>query len=162
MPMSDYLKELRQKVGHALLLLPSAAVVLHDAQDRILLCLHADKNVWVTPGGLIEPGEQPADAAVRETMEETGLAVQITGILGAYGGEDLIIDYPNGDKAAYVGIIFRGRIIGGEARPDGTETLDLRWFSRQELMLVPHSKWLDTAMPVLFSPNAEPHFVQTQ
>jgi 8-oxo-dGTP pyrophosphatase MutT (NUDIX family) len=76
MPMSGYLQQLREKVGHDLLLLPSAAVALHDDQMRLLLCLHADKNIWVTPGGLIEPGEHPADAAVRETWEETGLIVE--------------------------------------------------------------------------------------
>jgi 8-oxo-dGTP diphosphatase len=159
MPISDYLQGVRRKVGHDLLLLPSAAVVLHDEQMRILLCLHADKKLWVTPGGLIEPGEQPADAAIRETLEETGLIVELTGILGVYGGADLIIDYPNGDRAAYVGVIFRGKRTGGKIRPDGDETLDVRWFSRDELMRAPHSKWLDTAMPVLFEAEARPHFV---
>ena len=159
MPMSGYLQEVRRKVGHDLLLLPSAAVVLHDDQMRILLCLHADKNIWVTPGGLIEPGEQPGDAAIRETYEETGLTIELTAVLGVYGGSDLIIDYPNGDRAAYVGTIFRGKITGGSIRPDGDETLDVRWFSRDELVRVPHSRWLDTAMPVLFEPKAPPHFV---
>lgn len=158
MPISGYVQQIRQKVGHDLLLLPSAAVVLPDAQGRILLCLHSDKQIWVTPGGLIEPGEQPAAAAVRETMEETGLEVQVTGILGVYGGEDLIIDYPNGDMAAYVGIIFRGSILGGTLKPDGDEIIDVRYFSREELIRAPHSRWLDTAMPVLFDIGAKPHF----
>ena len=162
MPMSGYMQQLRQKVGHDLLLLPSAAIVLHDDKGRILLCLHADKNIWVTPGGLIEPGEQPADAAIRETSEETGLTVEVTGILGVYGGQDLIIDYPNGDRAAYVGIIFRGKVVGGDMRPDGSETLDVRWISEEELKRLPHSKWLDTAMPVLFQKQAAPHFVLNQ
>src|SRR5215468_7595712 len=149
MPISDYLQAVRRKVGHDLLLLPSAAVVLHDEQMRILLCLHADKNIWVTPGGLIEPGEQPADAAIRETLEETGLIIELTGILGVYGGSDLIIDYPNGDRAAYVGVIFRGRAVGGSLRADGEEVLDVRYFTREELIAAPHAKWMDTAMPVL-------------
>jgi len=157
--MSGYLRGVREKVGHDLLLLPSAAVVLHDEKMRILLCLHADKNIWVTPGGLIEPGEQPGDAAIRETCEETGLVIELTGILGVYGGASLIIDYANGDRAAYVGTIFRGKITGGTLRPDGDETLDVRWFSREELKRVPHSRWLDTAMPVLFESNAPPHFI---
>jgi 8-oxo-dGTP pyrophosphatase MutT (NUDIX family) len=159
MPMSGYLQQLREKIGHDLLLLPSAAVVVHDEHGRVLLCLHADKNTWVTPGGLIEPGEQPADAAVRETLEETGLIVQLTGILGVYGGQDLMIDYPNGDKAAYVGIIFRGKVTGGRLQPDGDEILETRYFTREELLKTPHAKWLDTAMPVLFEGAAEPHFV---
>ena len=127
---------------------------------RLLLCLHADKDIWVTPGGLIEPGEQPADAAVRETWEETGLIVEITGILGVYGGQDLIIDYANGDRAAYIGTIFRGRVTGGDLRPDGEEILDVRYFTHEEFAAVPHSKWLDTAMPVLFSSDLQPHFVR--
>ena len=159
MPMSGYIQQLRDKVGHQLLILPSAAVAIHDQQHRLLLCLHRDKSLWVTPGGLIEPGEQPADAAVRETWEETGLLVEITAILGVYGGQDLIIDYPNGDQAAYVGTIFRGSIAGGTMHPDGEETLDLRYFTRNELERVPHDRWLDTAMPVLFSRDGPPHFV---
>src|SRR5438128_211926 len=98
MPMSGYLEQLRKKVGHNLLLLPSAAVAILDREKGLLLCKHADKDIWVTPGGLIEPGEHPADAAVRETWEETGLTVEITGVLGVYGGPDLIVDYPNGDQ----------------------------------------------------------------
>jgi 8-oxo-dGTP pyrophosphatase MutT (NUDIX family) len=159
MPLSGYIKQLRRKVGHDLLLLPSAAVAIHDQEMRLLLCLHRDKNVWVPPGGLIEPGEQPADAAVRETWEETGLLVEITGILGVYGGRDLVIDYPNGDKAAYIGTIFRGRVTGGIIRPDGEEISEVAYFNRDEIPRIPHSKWVATAMPVLFSPEQPAHFV---
>ena len=158
MPMSDYLHQLRQKVGNELLVLPSAAVVVHDERTRLLVCKHADKNIWVTPGGLVEPGEHPADAAVRETWEETGLLVELTGVFGVFGGPDLIIDYPNGDKAAYIGTIFRGRIVGGEIRPDGDEILEVKYVSSEDLLRVPHSKWMDAAMPALFTPNGAPHF----
>jgi NADH pyrophosphatase NudC (nudix superfamily) len=96
---------------------------------------------------------------MRETMEETGLEVQVTGILGVYGGPDLIIDYPNGDIAAYTGIVFRGKVTGGTLRPDNDEILDARYFTRDELLRLPHSKWLDMAMPVLFELDAKPHFV---
>lgn len=160
MPMSGYLQQLRNKIGHELLILPAVAVVIHDDSMRLLLCLHHDKNLWVTPGGLIEPGEQPADAAVRETWEETGLLIELTAILGVYGGRDLMIDYPNGDKAAYIDTVFRGRITGGNIQADGDEILEVRYFSRDELLRVPHSKWLDTSMPVLFSRDTPPHFVQ--
>ena len=160
MPMSPYMQDIRKKVGHDLLILPSAAVAVHDEQMRLLLCLHRDKNIWVTPGGIIEPGEQPADAAVRETWEETGLLVEITGILGVYGGSDLLIDYANGDRAAYIGTIFHGRIVGGSLSPDGDEIFDARYFTQEELARVDHSKWLDTAMPALFSTSRPPHFVR--
>ena len=160
MPMSGYLEQLRKKVGHDLLLLPSAAVALHNDQGSLLLCKHADKNIWVTPGGLIEPGEQPADAAVRETWEETGLTVEITGILGVYGGPDLLVDYANGDQVSYIATIFRGRVISGTLRPDGSEVLDVRYFTREELARAPHSKWMNTCTELLFSRDAPPHFIK--
>jgi 8-oxo-dGTP pyrophosphatase MutT (NUDIX family) len=160
MPMSGYLEQLRKKVGHDLLLLPSAAVAIYDRQNGLVLCKHADKDIWVTPGGLIEPGEQPADAAVRETWEETGLMVEITGVLGVYGGPDLIVDYPNGDQAAYIGTIFRGRVVDGTMRPDGVEILDVRYFTQEQLLRVPHSRWIDPCLDLLFTTDAPPHFIR--
>jgi 8-oxo-dGTP pyrophosphatase MutT (NUDIX family) len=159
MPMSGYIEQLRRKVGHDLLLLPSAAVVIQDREKRLLLCKHADRNIWVAPGGLIEPGEHPADAAVRETWEETALTVELTGILGVYGGPDLIVDYANGDHAAYIGTIFRGRIIGGTMRPDGSEILDVRYFTREELSRISYSRWMARCLDLLFETDAAPHFV---
>jgi 8-oxo-dGTP pyrophosphatase MutT (NUDIX family) len=149
--MSGYLFELRKKVGHDLLILPSAAVAIYDEQGRVLMGLHADRKVWVLPGGLIEPGELPADGAVRETWEETGLIVELTNILGVYGGKELIVDYVNGDRASYVGTIFRGRIVGGELRADQEEILEVRYFSREELVRVRHAHWLDIALDAIFS-----------
>ena len=151
MPLSGHLRELRKKVGHDLLVLPSAAVALYDDQGRVLMGLHGDRRVWVLPGGLIEPEEIPADAAVREAWEETGLLVELTGILGVYGGKVLLVDYVNGDRASYVGTIFRGRIIGGQLRADGHEILDLRYLSRTQLKELPHAPWLDIALDAIYS-----------
>jgi 8-oxo-dGTP pyrophosphatase MutT (NUDIX family) len=150
MPMSDHLRKVRAKVGHDLLVLPSAAVAIFDEQGRLLLGKHADRNVWAMPGGLIEPGELPSDAAIREAWEETGLHVELTGILGVFGGPDLVVDYLNGDRASYVGTIFRGRIVSGAPRPDGVEILDLRYFSAEEMRQEPVSRWMKSALSVIF------------
>jgi 8-oxo-dGTP pyrophosphatase MutT (NUDIX family) len=159
MPLSGFLKQLRDKVGHDLLVLPSAAVAILDDAGRVLMGLHADKQIWVVPGGLIEPRETPADGAVRETFEETGLLIEVTGILGVYGGRELMVDYPNGDVASYIATIFRGRIISGELRPDGGEILDLRYFSREEIGAVQHSRWMDLAMDAIYAGQEGPaHF----
>ena len=160
MPLTGYLRELRKKVGHDLLILPSAAAAIYDEQGRVLMGLHADRKIWVLPGGLIEPGEIPADGAVRETWEETGLLIEITNILGVYGGKELVVEYVNGDRAAYIGTIFRGRIIGGELRADGEEMLDLRYLSREELAELPHARWLDLALDTVFSQTGTPGFQQ--
>jgi len=81
-PISDYMRCLREKVGPDLLLAPSVTIITFDDQGRILLARHADTGVWVAPGGSVDPHESPADAAVREMWEETGLLVEPTKILG--------------------------------------------------------------------------------
>jgi len=126
-------------------------VAIHDEHGRILMGLHSDRRVWVIPGGLIEPGETPADAAVRETWEETGLLIELTSILGVYGGRELIVDYVNGDRTSYVGAVFRGRVVGGQMRADGEEILELRYVSKEELKTLPHASWLDFAGDAVFS-----------
>jgi len=158
MPLTGYLRELRKKVGHDLLILPSAAVAIYDDHGRVLMGLHSDRKIWVLPGGLIEPGEVPADGAVRETWEETGLLIEVTSVLGVYGGKELFVDYVNGDRAAYIGTVFRGRIIGGELRADGEEILELRYLSREEIAQLPHARWLDVAVDAVFSQAATPGF----
>jgi len=158
MPMSGYLKTLREKLGHDLLQLPSAAVAVLDEKKRLLCGLHSDKNIWVIPGGLIEPGEHPADAAVRETWEETGFIVEPTALLGVFGGPLKVIHYPNGDIASYTGIVFRARVVGGTMRPDQSEILQVDYFSRQELAKLSYAKWMDAAFDAIFSESAVPQF----
>jgi 8-oxo-dGTP pyrophosphatase MutT (NUDIX family) len=159
--MSEHLQRIREKVGHDLLVLPSAAVAIHDKERRLLLGLHSEKNLWVLPGGLIEAGELPADAAVREVWEEMGVLVHLTGILGVYGGEKLLVQYANGDQASYVNVLFSGRIVKGELSADGQEILEARYFGQAELAAIPHPQWMDFARTVLFSDAGPAHFQQS-
>ena len=97
MPMSPYVRRLRERLGPGLLELPSAGVVVFDERRRVLLVRHVE-GVWTTPGGAIEPLESPADAAVREAFEETGVEVELLRVLGVYGGPDFVVRYANGDE----------------------------------------------------------------
>jgi 8-oxo-dGTP pyrophosphatase MutT (NUDIX family) len=159
--MSEHLLRVREKVGHDLLILPSAAVAILDDEERILLGLHSEKKLWVLPGGLIEPGELPADGAVREVWEETGLIVELTGILGVFGGEKLMVHYSNGDRASYVNVVFSGKISGGSLRADGNEILELRYCAQPELLNLPHPRWMDLAIPSIFSHGGPAFFQQS-
>lgn len=84
------------------LLLPSVSAHVFDATGRLLLVRQREGGVWSTPGGLIEPDERPADAAVREAWEETGLVIRPERLLGAYGGPECVVRYQNGDEVQYV------------------------------------------------------------
>lgn len=133
MPIAPHIARLRAKVGTDLLLLPSVGVLPTDDDGRVLLVRQTDFGTYGTIGGAIDEDEAPADAAVREAREETGLEVELTGLLAATGGPQFRITYPNGDQTAYVSILYAARVTGGDARPDGEEVDELRWFTRDEL-----------------------------
>ncbi|MDP3937754.1 MAG: NUDIX domain-containing protein [Deltaproteobacteria bacterium] len=142
MPMSDHIRRLREKVGHARLLLPSVTALIFDEAGRVLLVEHADARRWVAPGGSIDPGEIPADALVREVWEETGLHVAPIRLHGVYSGPEFTVTYSNGDEVTYVMAVFECRILGGNMRPDNVETLDVRFFSQDEMSGIVVAPWL--------------------
>jgi ADP-ribose pyrophosphatase YjhB (NUDIX family) len=143
MPMSDYMRAVRNKVGTDLLEMPSVSILTFDAAQRVLLVRHVEGNVWTNPGGMIEPLETPADAAMREMWEETGLHVELTHIIGVFGGPLCSITYGNGDRVAWVSTVFGARVLGGELRPDGDETLETRYVDRAELPTLPRKPHVD-------------------
>ncbi|MEW5717700.1 MAG: NUDIX domain-containing protein [Chloroflexota bacterium] len=139
---SDYLQRLRRKVGHDLLLLPSVTILVFDENNRVLLLRHANRDLWVAPGGMIEPDETPEHAAQREMQEETGCAVDLIRILGVYGGPEFRVRYENGDEVAYVMTVFQARIREGAPRPNGAESLQVQFFSATEIEHLRSAAWL--------------------
>ena len=131
MSVSDYVRQLRDRIGHDLLLLPGASAMIFDEAGRVLLQRRSDTGNWFVIGGAIDPGESPASAAVREAREETGLEVVTTRLSGVYTSPEVV--YPNGDRCIYVTMAFRCSIIGGELRLDGDESLELDWFDPHDL-----------------------------
>lgn len=134
MPVAPHIARLRRKVGHDLLLLPAVAVLPVDERGRVLLVRQRDFGTFGTVGGAVDVDEAPLDAVRREAREEIGVDVEITGLVGAIGGPQFRLTYPNGDRTAYVGIVYEARLTdGGEPRPDGDEVDMVRWFRRDEL-----------------------------
>ncbi len=160
MPISDYIRNLRAKVGTTVLEVPTVAVLTFDDRERVLLVRHVEGNDWTTPGGMVEPYETPSNAAVREMWEETGLHVLLTHVVGVFGGELCAATYANGDKMAWVSTVFAAEPIRGALKPDGEETLETRYFERAETMAIrckPHVRlFLDAA----YSPQQNAHFQQ--
>lgn len=130
MPISSYVSTMRAHIGHDLLLLPGACAVVRDDRGRILMLRRADNGRWGLPAGMIEPGEQPADAVLREIQEETGVVAEIERLAGVAMHTAV---YPNGDHCEYLSIWFRCRAVGGRARADGDESLEVAWFAPDAL-----------------------------
>ncbi|NUO64718.1 MAG: NUDIX domain-containing protein [Gemmatimonadaceae bacterium] len=151
MPISPYIRQLRARVGHSRLLLPSVSVHLFDTDDRLLLVRQQDDDMWSTPGGLVEPDEHPADAAVREAWEETGLLVRPECLLGVYGGPECVVRYANGDEVQYVLTAIGAAVIGGAPRPDGEETNAVRYWSHAEARDLALASWLRAHLTLVYA-----------
>src|SRR3970040_2781226 len=98
MPISEYVRRMRARVGTDLVLMPSVSVLAFDDRGRVLLVRHAETGRWVIPGGTVEPLDAPADAAVREIWEETGIRVELVRVLGVYGGPEFRVRYGHGGE----------------------------------------------------------------
>jgi 8-oxo-dGTP pyrophosphatase MutT (NUDIX family) len=131
MPTPEFVTGLRAHIGHDLLWLSTAAGVVLDADGRVLLGRRADTGNWALPGGIIDPGEEPADAAVREIYEETGvIAVPESLVAVTVSG---LITYRNGDVVQYLEILFRCRAAGGTARVNDSESVEVGWHAVDDL-----------------------------
>jgi 8-oxo-dGTP pyrophosphatase MutT (NUDIX family) len=158
MPMSDYIRGLRERIGTTVLEVPTVSVLTFDERRRVLLVRHAEGNDWTTPGGMIEPYETPSDAAVREMWEETGLLVALTRIVGVFGGPLCASAYANGDKLAWVATVFEGSVVGGALRPDGEETLEARYVARVDITSLPCKPHLQMFVDAGYATDRGPHF----
>ncbi|GAA3255149.1 NUDIX domain-containing protein [Dactylosporangium siamense] len=138
MGIPDYIRVMRTHIGHDLLLLPGVGAIVVDDRGRLLFARRSDTGRWAVVAGMVEPGEQPADTIVREVHEETGVDVTVERILGVATHP---VDYPNGDRCEYLSITFLCRAVGGTARVNDDESLDVGWFEPTELPeLEPYSR----------------------
>jgi ADP-ribose pyrophosphatase YjhB (NUDIX family) len=128
MSISDYIRNLRAKIGHDLLLVPGVSGVVINDEGEILLHRRSDNGKWSLPGGAMDPGEEPADALVREIREETGVEVLPERIVGVSSGPDHRITYGNGDEVMILSICFACRPVGGAPQINDDESLEVRYF----------------------------------
>ncbi|THA84764.1 NUDIX domain-containing protein [Streptomyces sp. A0592] len=104
----------------------AASAVVTDDMGRILLQKRSDSGLWALPGGGMEMTDSLPGTAVREVKEETGLDVEITGLVGTYTDPRHIIAYTDGEVRRQFNVCFRARLVGGTLTVSD-ESLELRW-----------------------------------
>ncbi len=105
----------------------SMVVIVSEDGQRVLLHRRELYFWWDLAGGAIEPDEDPATAAIRETREETGYDVALDRLVGRYQHPSV---YSRGDQLTY---LYRAHIIGGAPHYSGIETTGLQWFALDRL-----------------------------
>ena len=108
----DYIKYIRNIVGHKEIMAIGVAILVLNEKDEVLLETRSDNDKYSFPGGALNMGEKVKAGAIRETFEETGIHFEEDEIklLGVFSGEEGRMEYPNQDVTYYTDIIFIGRV----------------------------------------------------
>lgn len=103
-----------------------------DERDRLLMIRRTDNGLYALPGGRHELGETMTQTAIREADEETGIQIEVTGLIGIYSNPDHVMAYSDGEVRQEFSICFRGRAAGGAPRTSD-ESSEVLWVDRQDL-----------------------------
>ncbi len=111
---------------------PSVTAVVTDPDGRILMVHKTDNDLWALPGGGMDLGESIADAAVRETKEETGIDIEVTGLIGVYTNPRHVLAYDDGEVRQQFSLCFITRMLGGTLRTS-SETKEVQFVAPADL-----------------------------
>jgi len=125
MATPDFVLALRERVGTAPLpLVGTTAIVFRD--EKVLLGRRADDGRWQPVAGIVEPGEEPADAAARECLEEAGIVVSVDRL--ALVHQLPRQKYANGDEVDYLDLVFRCSWVSGDPHPADGELTEVGFY----------------------------------
>ncbi len=117
---------------------PCAFAAVRDITGRMLLVRRCDTGDCELPGGPVDPGESASDAAVRETAEESGITVEVTGLVGIYTDPGHVIAGPRAGLVRQpFAVCFHARPLSGSPGGDQEETSDARWFTTGDIPALP-------------------------
>lgn len=118
-------------------LVPSVNVIVTNDAGDLLMIHRTDNDNWAVPGGAIDLGESLPQAGIRETLEETGITCEITGLSGTYTDPGHVILYTsNGEVRQEFSIVLTARPTSGTPTPS-TESREVRWVPRDEVLSLP-------------------------
>jgi ADP-ribose pyrophosphatase YjhB (NUDIX family) len=127
---TDYLDDPDAPKATSIVIAASALVL--DDDGRLLMIRRTDSGFHALPGGRHELGETMTATAIRETEEETGVTVAVTGLIGIYSNPGHVVAFSDGEVRQEFSICFRAHPVSGEPR-DSDESTEVRWVDQAEL-----------------------------
>jgi ADP-ribose pyrophosphatase YjhB (NUDIX family) len=139
---------------------PSVFVAARDGRGRLLLVRRSDSGAWELPGGRVDIGESALDTAVRETAEESGVSVRITGLVGLFTDPAHVVVSAEGEEVRQQFVVcVHAWAIGGRPVPDMQETIDAAWFEPADvagLVVEPGAdRWITRALSGVLEPHLD-------
>ncbi|MFD7918893.1 NUDIX hydrolase [Streptomyces sp. NPDC059740] len=114
-------------------IVPAVTAFVQDEAGRVLMERRSDNGRWGMPGGVQEIGENISETVVREVAEETGIKVEVTGLVGIFTDPGHVIEFADGEVRQEFSLCFRARPLSGEVSVS-SESLEVRWITPEELL----------------------------
>jgi 8-oxo-dGTP diphosphatase len=115
---------------------PATAVALFNSAGELLLLHRKDNDKWTMPGGTLDFGESLTHCAIREVLEETGLQIRITVLIGTYTDPHILIAYSDGEVRQEFTFVYAAEIESGELKIDD-ESKEASWMSLTSAVELP-------------------------
>lgn len=155
MARRDYLNDPQAPKPNSIVIAASAFVC--DDDDRLLMIKRTDSGLHALPGGRHELGETMTETAIRETLEETGLSVEVTGLIGIYSNPHHVVAFTDGEVRQEFSICFRARALAGQPR-GSDESREVRWVPRDEIPRLEIHPSIRLRIEHGFERRAEPYY----
>ncbi len=130
MPKLDYFHDPAAPAANSIVVAASAFV--QNEAGEVLLIQRSDNGLWAIPGGAQDVGESIVGTATREVREETGISIEVTGLVGIYSDPGHVIAYDDGEVRQEFSVCFRGQSVGGTLTTS-TESKRVEWIEAERL-----------------------------
>jgi ADP-ribose pyrophosphatase YjhB (NUDIX family) len=150
--VQHWLKNVGDGIGGYVTPKVGVGAVVGDEEGRILLIKRPDSGVWLYPTGWADVGYSPAEVAVKEVHEETGIEAEAVQLLGVYDG------FRWGARWPLYLVLVHCRMIGGSLNPHPLEVADIGWFHRDEFPspMFGVERWHKVAFTAIDGANVTP------